>query len=568
MATKTLRNFQVAGALFVSPGGAEIAAGDEVRLFLNQVSNPDFPEYIDGIAQNPITRVNIVSGGCVVEGTSYTFEYESDDLDGAATQLNVCDVTDVSAIACCEVLREALDEEIAARTAADAALQVNIDEVQDDLDTWDVITLSAEPVQGVAGVPQVTTQTMVGTIATSGTLVATITGVGITGSPLAVTFDVDAGDVASVSAAKAAAKLATVAAITALYTPSNIGADFALTEIVPNGNDGTLNIAITNGTATGLTPDASSTATVAGIAEVAGTEAARVGQHARWGDRIWEAVTADPAEWLEITTATNSVMHRAALTGFTGGGAANLDGLVVTTTSDIGRFEILENSGLAYGMELVAGTNAESAPDVVRPDNYGATNPDGTTNNLVWKFRPAATLSVAILDASTGGNDTADEEKVPKYNALGGLTVSLGLGISKSGQVYSGNFLVANITASRDLEFPNAAGTIGLETVIVAATPLTGFTITATTYVNQTHYLTPAGVLATGAFTLPTAANSRAGQIVRFVSTQVVTNMTVTVSGGGSILGTAITAAAITADTPYSYQCVSTAGAGVWLRLQ
>lgn len=571
MAKKTLRNFQVAGALFVSPGGAEIAAGDEVRLFLNQVANPAFPEFVDGIAQNPITRVNLVSGGCVVEGTSYTFEYEADDLDGAATVLNVCDVTDVSAIACCEVLRDALDDEIAARTAADTALQTNIDEVQDDLDTWDVIELTAVPSNGTAGRKQVTTQTVIGTVATGGSMTLTVTNAGLTGSPLAISFNVDAGDIPSAVAAKAAAALSGNTAVAARFEVDNIGADFALTRLVEAANDGTLNLAIANGTATGVTPDGTSTATQTGIATVAGTVAQRVGQHAQFGPRVWEAIDTSPSTWREITTVLNSIRHDPAIVGLTGGGTTKLDGIVVTTTHDIGRFEIVDVSGVAYGMELVAGTDAEVSPTTIRPDNYGATNPDGSTNNLTWKFRPAATLSAAILDASAGGFDTADENKVPLYNALGGLSVSLGLSISKSGQVYSGNFLVANITASRDLEFPNASGTIGLETAIVATgagLPSTGFTVTADRYTDQTHYLTPAGTLATGTFTLPTAANSRAGQTVRLWTTQNITSGTVNVSGGGTILGTAITAATISANTPYAWQCVSTAGTGTWTRLQ
>jgi hypothetical protein len=144
--------------------------------------------------------------------------------------------------------------------------------------------------------------------------------------------------------------------------------------------------------------------------------------------------------------------------------------------------------------------------------------------------------------------------------------VSLGLGISKSGQTYSGNFLVANITAERNLEFPNAAGEIALAPVIVAFTPSTGFAITADRYTDQTRYLTPAGTLAAGTFTLPTAANSRAGQIIRLWSTQAITSLTVNVSGSGTIQGTAL--AAGVANTPYAWQCVSTAGNGTWTRIQ
>lgn len=569
MAKKTLRNFQVVGALFASPGGAEIAAGDEVRLFLNQVSNPGFPEYVDALAQNPIVRVNLVSGGCVQEGTSYTFEYEADDLDGAATQLNVCDVTDATARACCEVLRDELDAEIAARTAADSTLQGNIDDVQDDLDTWDVLELAAAPVNATTGRKQITTQTVIGTVATGGSMTVTVTAAGMTGTPLTISFNVDSGDTPSAVSAKAAAALSGNAAVTARFEVDNIGADFALTRLVEAANDGTLNLAIANGTATGVTPDGSSTATQTGIATVAGTVAARVGQHAQWGPRVWEAIDTSPSTWREITTVLNSARHDPAITDFTGGGATKLDGLTVTTTHDIGRFEIVEVSGYAYGMELIAGTDAESSPTTVRPDNYGATNPDGSTNNLVWKFRPPATMSNAILDGSNGGVE-GDSGKVLKFDNNGGISAANYIRIYDMGgpSYYAqiGDF--SPLTTNRVYGLPNADGLMALFPVIVAATPLTGFAITAARYTDQTHYLTPAGVLATGAFTLPAAANARVGQMVRLWTTQNITSGTVTVSGGGTILGSAITAATITANTPYTWQCVSTAGTGTWIRLQ
>lgn len=567
MAKKTLRNFQVAGALFVSPGGAEIAAGDEVRLFLNQVANPAFPEFVDGIAQNPITRVNLVSGGCVVEGTSYTFEYEADDLDGAATVLNVCDVTDVSAIACCEVLRDALDDEIAARTAADTALQTNIDEVQDDLDTWDVLELTAAPVNGTTGRKQITTQTVIGTVATGGSMTLTVTAAGLTGSPLAISFNVDSGDIPSAVAAKAAAALSGNAAVAAMFEVDNIGSDFALTRLVEATNDGTLNLAIANGTATGVTPDGTSTATQTGLATSVGTVAERIGRHAQFGPRVWEAIDTSPNTWREITTVLNSARHDPAITGLTGGGATKLDGLAVTTTHDLGRFEIVEVLGTVYSMELIAGTDVESSPTTIRPDNYGATNPDGSTNNLTWKLRYAATKSDAILDASTGGNGVTDETKAVLFSSGGGLVATYQFSVVDAA---TGEFFTLEadnvLSGSRIVNPPDAEGTLALAPVIVAATPTTGFTITAARYTDQTHYLTPAGTLATGTFTLPTATNSRVGQIVRLWSTQIVTALTVNVSGGGTIQGTALTAAAV--NTPYAWQCVSTAGTGTWIRLQ
>jgi hypothetical protein len=560
VAKKTLRNFQVAGALFVSPGGAEIAAGDEVRLFLNQIANPAFPEFVDGIAQNPITRVNLVSGGCVVEGTSYTFEYEADDLDGAATMLNVCDVVEVSAIACCEVLRDALDEEIDARTAADTALQENIDDVQDDLDTWDVLELTAEPVDGVLGAKQITTQTVIGTVLTGGTAITTVTAAGLTGSPLALTFEVDAGDTPSVVAAKAAAKLELTAAVTALFEVDNIASSYALTRKIEAANDATLNLEITNGTCTGLTPDATSTATQAGLAPVIGTVAERIGRRAVFGGRLFEARNTNPNEWVEITTEHNSVNFRAALTALTG--TNGLDTLEVTT-EDIGRAQLVDVGGLAYVYELTSSTLPEVSPEFIRPNNYA----DGT-NEVVWRLRHAVTRSSAVLDASSGGNGVADDSKVVRYGSFGELVATANISIvqESTGEILTlGTF---GPTGSRTVNFPDINGTVAVYPTVVAATPITGFTINAGRYEDQTHYLTPAAGLASGSFVLPTANSSRVGQIVRLWTTQVITSGTVSVSGGGTIRGAAIAASTIAANTPYAWQCVSTAGAGTWIRLQ
>lgn len=562
MATKTLRNFQIVGALYsgVGAGAQEAQAGDSIRIFLNQVANPDFPVSIDGIIQPPVSAVNVIdNGGHAVEGRSYTLQYDSDDLEGSGVEtLSACDIIEISVISCCVAVSEALDAEVTARAAADTALQANIDEVQEDLDTWDVVELSDEPVNGVAGVPQVETQTVIGTIATAGTVELTIT---VDSLDYDITFDVDAGDVPSITAAKAAAAIEEFEAVATLYDVDNIGSSFALTAKEAYTNDNTLNIAITNGTATGLTPDASSTNTVSGVAAIVGTVAARVGQHAQWGSRIWEATDTSPNTWVEITTERNSIMVDAGNTDLFGG-AGNLDGIEVTS-ADAGRFQVTVTDTtppLAYLHELIADSSAESVPDIIRPDNFDAGDP------VVWILRHPVTVSAAILDASAGGNGTDDFGLVPKYQNQGSLAATFSFDLYKLGTNFCSSWDPSNLTATHVYFTPNFDGTMALEATVVAATPTTGFTITATAKLDQSHYLTPAGTLATGTFTLPTAANSRAGQIVRLWSTQIVTALTVNVSGGGSILGTALTAAA--ANTPYAYQCVSTTGTGTWIRLQ
>ena len=133
----------------------------------------------------------------------------------------------------------------------------------------------------------------------------------------------------------------------------------------------------------------------------------------------------------------------------------------------------------------------------------------------------------------------------------------------KPGSVYFGTFAgIANIISVLGTRRP-----IKLLPIITATTPLTGATITANTVKDdQTHIVTPAGTIATLAFVLPSAANSQVGQIIRLQSTQIVTALTVTVAGSGTVGGAALTAVAV--SVPYAWQCTSVAGAGVWHRIQ
>jgi spore germination protein YaaH len=123
-------------------------------------------------------------------------------------------------------------------------------------------TIAAAPTSGVA---QVETTPIVGTITGDGNATFTITGTGITGSPLAISVPVLNGDTPTVVAAKAAVVVNATAAVAALYVASSVAADFKLTAIKAEANDATLNIAYTNGTCTGLTPDATSDNTTAGV---------------------------------------------------------------------------------------------------------------------------------------------------------------------------------------------------------------------------------------------------------------------------------------------------------------
>lgn len=70
-----------------------------------------------------------------------------------------------------------------------------------------------------------------------------------------------------------------------------------------------------------------------------------------------------------------------AITGFTGGGSSNIDGLTTAAGEWTDRILLMANSGALKAYRLVAGTDAESSPTVIRPDDYNA-----STNAFVWKL--------------------------------------------------------------------------------------------------------------------------------------------------------------------------------------
>lgn len=104
-----------------------------------------------------------------------------------------------------------------------------------------------------------------------------------------------------------------------------------------------------------------------------------------------------------------------------------------------------------------------------------------------------------------------------------------------------------------------------LSPAVSAATPLTGGSVSGIAEKDETHYVTPAGTIATLTWNLPTVANSRVGQVKMFLSTQNITTLTVTVLGGGTKVGSTLSAAY--SNEAYAYQCISISGAGTWLRI-
>lgn len=126
----------------------------------------------------------------------------------------------------------------------------------------------------VNGTAQVETATAAGTITASGNASVTITSSGMTGSPLTISVPVILGDTASVWAGKVRTALAANATIAARFTVGGTTTAISLTRLaatvgglpIYSANDGTLNIALANGTCTGITAAPTSANTTAGVA--------------------------------------------------------------------------------------------------------------------------------------------------------------------------------------------------------------------------------------------------------------------------------------------------------------
>jgi len=106
---------------------------------------------------------------------------------------------------------------------------------------------------------------IVGTITGNGNATFTMTMAGMTGSPLATSVAVLQNDTPDTVATKAVTALNAVANFNAKCVASCSGANLYITALLAAANDATMNMAYTNGTCAGLTPDATSDNTRAGV---------------------------------------------------------------------------------------------------------------------------------------------------------------------------------------------------------------------------------------------------------------------------------------------------------------
>lgn len=116
-----------------------------------------------------------------------------------------------------------------------------------------------------SGVYQIETATVVGTITLAGDAKITVTAALLAGSPKDYAVAVALNDTASQVAGKARAVLAADSDLTDFYTVGGTGATIKLTALQSAANDASLNIASDNDTCTGLTTEASSANSTAGV---------------------------------------------------------------------------------------------------------------------------------------------------------------------------------------------------------------------------------------------------------------------------------------------------------------
>jgi hypothetical protein len=117
-----------------------------------------------------------------------------------------------------------------------------------------------------SGAFQVETAVVVGTITTPGNATLTLTAAGMTGSPIALSVALALDDDASSIATKFRAALQANAVIAAYFTIGGEDENVVLTRRESRANDGTMNLAYADDTSDGLTDDATSNNTTAGVA--------------------------------------------------------------------------------------------------------------------------------------------------------------------------------------------------------------------------------------------------------------------------------------------------------------
>lgn len=334
---KTLNDYIVNGALYQGGTGPEARVGDQVKLFLDTEAVPGFPEFIVGVIQHPIVKVQCDSA------TSYDIEYDEADLLGAASFIVPDNVIDAQLVLATDVLEDALNAEIARATAEEAALQADIDQNEIDSDNADAslqaqihaeesraiaeeAAIRAEfaaadellqirplertaadgaPLDQVVGQAQIIQLDPTGTVTTAGDAILSLDSALIVGSPTAYDVPLLLSDGPTEIAAAVFAVLNADTNVTDKFLVTNGGTFVTLTTLAQAGafpaDDPSLQLDLLDNTSVGV-DTVVSTDTQAGIATVDATDPVHIGRWCRVGDNA-------PFDWFQADT-LNTWKHR------------------------------------------------------------------------------------------------------------------------------------------------------------------------------------------------------------------------------------------------------------------
>lgn len=215
----------------------------------------------------------------------------------------------------------------------------------------------------------------------------------------------------------------------------------------------------------------------------------------------------------------NNLIYDPAITGLTGGGVTNLDGVPTAGLAD-GQMRIVRISGNLYiyrGTVYAIGqvTQPGTIVSADRPTEYR------------WFLQTFDLQILRTISIKINGNVFTGSEAGPFINYL-----------------------------------PEDHGTIALSTVAYVSEPLTGESTTIPRYTDYAHYAIPAGVIATHTLNFPNKSDCRNGQCVSFSTSQNITSITVNPGTGNTLGGTALTACV--ANNTYAWTYFS--DASKWVR--
>jgi len=150
------------------------------------------------------------------------------------------------------------------------------------------------------GTNQVETAVIVITTITAGDADFILTASGMTGTPITTVVALANGDTAEEVVAKAAAEMNLDSDITDLFSVVASGVNLVVTRLVAAANDGTLNLAYADDTSGGLTDDATSNNTTAGVALVTVAQVTNISGPGLTSDTEDVTTHDDPGAWEDV----------------------------------------------------------------------------------------------------------------------------------------------------------------------------------------------------------------------------------------------------------------------------